>query len=63
MDHIGLEETRQISKIVVDPRNADVVYVAALGHAYAPNPERGVYKSTDGGGTGRKFSIRERRSA
>ena len=47
--HIGLEETRQISKIVVDPRNADVVYVAALGHAYAPNPERGVFKSTDGG--------------
>src|SRR5262252_8197668 len=46
---IGLEETRQVSRIVVDPRNADVVYVGALGHAYAPNEERGVYKSTDGG--------------
>jgi photosystem II stability/assembly factor-like uncharacterized protein len=46
---LGLKETRQISKIVVDPRNADVVYVGALGHAYAPNPERGVFKSTDGG--------------
>jgi photosystem II stability/assembly factor-like uncharacterized protein len=47
--YIGLDETRQISRIVVDPRNADIVYVGALGHAYAPNEERGVYKSTDGG--------------
>lgn len=47
--NVGLRETRQISKIVVDPKNADVVYVAALGHAYASNPDRGVYKSTDGG--------------
>lgn len=47
--HVGLGETRQISKIVIDPRNANVVYVGALGHAYAPNPERGVFKSTDGG--------------
>ena len=49
--HVGLKETRQISRIVVDAKNADVVYVAALGHAYGPNPERGVYKSTDGGKT------------
>ncbi len=48
--HIGLEDTRQISRIVVDPRNADIVYVGALGHAYAPNEQRGVYKSVDGGG-------------
>ncbi len=48
--HIGLDETRQISKIVVDPRNANVVYVGALGHAYAPNSARGVFMSTDGGG-------------
>jgi photosystem II stability/assembly factor-like uncharacterized protein len=47
--HIGLEETRQISRIVVDPRDANVVYVGALGHAYGPNQERGVYKSADGG--------------
>ncbi len=47
--HIGLEDTRQISRIVVDPQNASVVYVGALGHAYGPNPERGVYKSIDGG--------------
>ncbi len=49
--NIGLRDTRQISKIVIDPANANIVYVAALGHAYAPNPDRGVYKSTDGGTT------------
>jgi photosystem II stability/assembly factor-like uncharacterized protein len=47
--NVGLRETRQISRIVVDSQNADVVYVAALGHAYAANDERGVYKTTDGG--------------
>ncbi len=49
--NIGLRDTRQISRIVVDPRNPDVVYVAALGHAYGPNPDRGIFKSTDGGQT------------
>src|SRR5215831_783860 len=47
--HIGLEDTRQISRIVVDARDSNVVYVGALGHAYGPNAERGVYKSVDGG--------------
>lgn len=47
--HIGLEDTRQISRIAADPRDAQTVYVGALGHAYGPNGERGVYKSTDGG--------------
>lgn len=47
--HIGLEDTRQISRIVIDPRNPNVVYVGALGHAYGPNEQRGVYKSVDGG--------------
>ncbi|HEY4933553.1 MAG TPA: hypothetical protein VII23_18465 [Terriglobales bacterium] len=49
--HVGLRDSRQISRIVVDSKNADIVYVGALGHAYGPNPERGVYKSTDGGKT------------
>ncbi len=49
--NVGLRDSRQISRIVVDPKNADVVYVGALGHAYGPNAERGVYKSTDGGKT------------
>ena len=47
--HIGLEETRQISRIAVDPQDANIVYVGALGHAYGPNNDRGVYKSVDGG--------------
>ena len=47
--HVGLENTRQISRIVVDPRDPKIVYVGALGHAYGPNEQRGVYKSVDGG--------------
>ncbi len=62
--HIGLEDTRQISRIVVDPKDSHVVYVGALGHAYGPNEQRGVYKSVDGGShwskildTGREIGI------
>ncbi|HEV7220818.1 MAG: hypothetical protein ACHP8A_00135 [Terriglobales bacterium] len=47
--HIGLEDTRQISRIVVDGNDPNIVYVGALGHAYGPNDQRGVYKSVDGG--------------
>lgn len=47
--NVGLRDSRQISRIVIDPKNPDVVYVAVLGHAYGANEERGVYKSTDGG--------------
>ena len=47
--HIGLDDTRQISRIVVDPQNANVVYVGALGHAFGANDQRGVFKSVDGG--------------
>jgi photosystem II stability/assembly factor-like uncharacterized protein len=46
---LGLGETRQIADIVVNPTNADLVYVGALGHVWAPNAERGVYRSKDGG--------------
>jgi photosystem II stability/assembly factor-like uncharacterized protein len=49
--HLGLTDTRQIGSIVVDPLDANTVYVAALGHAYGPNAERGVFKTTDGGKT------------
>ena len=42
---IGLDETQQIGRIVVDPRDPNIVYVAALGHAWGPNPERGLYKT------------------
>jgi len=47
--NIGLKDSRQISRIVIDPKNPDIVYVGVLGHAYGANEERGVYKSTDGG--------------
>ena len=53
--HIGLENSRQIGRVVVDPNNANLVYVAALGHIYEPNPERGVFRSTDGGATWKKI--------
>jgi len=46
---IGLADSQQIGKILVDPRNSDVLLVAALGHPYGPNVERGVFRSTDGG--------------
>src|SRR5439155_17857514 len=46
---IGLTETQNISKIRVDPTDPDVVYVAAFGHHAAPNPDRGVFRSRDGG--------------
>ncbi len=49
--HLGLERTRNIGKIRVHPQNPDLVYVAALGHAHGPNPERGLYRSADGGKT------------
>lgn len=52
--HTGLENTRQIGRIIVDPKNPNVVFVAALGHAYGPNPDRGVYRSRDGGATWQK---------
>ncbi|HWG36101.1 MAG TPA: hypothetical protein VN690_00120, partial [Terriglobales bacterium] len=57
--HIGLDDTQIISKIVVDPANPDVVYVAALGHPSAPNSERGVLKSTDGGAHWSKILFRD----
>ena len=48
-ENIGLNETKHISQIRIDPNNADLVYVAALGHAFGENDERGVFRSSDGG--------------
>ncbi|HEX3431253.1 MAG TPA: hypothetical protein VHT03_10235 [Rhizomicrobium sp.] len=47
--HIGLEDSRQIGALIVDPANPDIVLVAALGHAFGPNPMRGIYRTTDSG--------------
>ena len=52
--HVGLPRAGQIGKIVVHPEHAGIVYVAVLGNAFGPNPERGVYRSTDGGRSWRK---------
>ena len=52
--HLGLENTRQISRVLVDPKNPDVVFVAVLGHVYGAHPERGVYRTKDGGSTWQK---------
>ncbi len=57
--HIGLTDTQQIGAILVDPHDANTVYVAALGHAYAANAERGVFKSTDGGRTWKKVLYKD----
>ena len=47
--HKGLAETKHIAEIRVHPKNADLVYVAALGHAFGPHADRGIYRSSDGG--------------
>jgi photosystem II stability/assembly factor-like uncharacterized protein len=48
---MGLEDSRHIGRIVIDPKNPDIVYVAALGHLWGPNKQRGLFKTTDGGKT------------
>ena len=52
-DHVGLHETQSIARVLVHPSNPDIVWVAAVGRLFGPSPERGVFKSTDGGGTWR----------
>jgi len=47
--HLGLRDAQQIPKLVIDPRNPNRIFVAALGHPYGPNEERGIFRSTDGG--------------
>ncbi len=49
--HLGLHDTQSIGRIVVHPTDPNIVYVAALGHLWGPNKERGIFKSTDGGAT------------
>lgn len=52
--HMGLKESQHIGAIEIHPENPDILYVAALGHLYSDNPERGLYKTTDGGKTWNK---------
>ena len=55
---VGLEDTRQIGRVRVHPKNPDIVYVAALGHTWGPNEQRGVFRSKDGGKTWDKVLAR-----
>jgi len=57
--HIGLDDTQHIGKIAVDPRNPDIAFVAAIGHLYAANPERGVFRTTDGGRSWKKVLYKD----
>src|SRR6187397_840293 len=57
--HLGLRDTQMIAAIAVDPGNADRLFVAALGHPYGPNAERGVFRSTDGGKTYEKVLYKD----
>jgi photosystem II stability/assembly factor-like uncharacterized protein len=57
--HLGLRDAQQIGSVIVDPKNPDRVFVAALGHPYGPNEERGVYRSTDGGQTWQKVLYKD----
>jgi photosystem II stability/assembly factor-like uncharacterized protein len=53
--HIGLEDSYHIGKVIVHPTNPDIVYVAAIGHAFGPNEQRGVFRSKDGGQSWKKI--------
>jgi len=60
--HLGLERTRNIGKVRVHPNDPDTAFVAALGHAHGPNPERGVYRTRDGGKTWKRVLYRNERA-
>ena len=60
--NIGLAASRHISRIAIDPRTPDVVFVAAMGSAYGPSAERGVFRSSDGGATWQKVLFRDENS-
>ena len=60
--HVGLADTRHVSEIRIHPRDPDRVWVAALGHAFGPHPERGVYRSTDGGASWERVLYRDERT-
>jgi photosystem II stability/assembly factor-like uncharacterized protein len=57
--HLGLRDAQQIPQIIVDPRDPNRLFVAALGHPYGPNEERGIFRSTDGGRRSRRCSIKD----
>jgi len=60
--NIGLKDTRHIGAVIVDPKNPTIVFVAALGHAYGPNEERGIFRTTDGGATWQKVLSKDNKT-
>jgi photosystem II stability/assembly factor-like uncharacterized protein len=57
--NIGLHDSRAIGKVIINPNNPDIVFVAALGHPYGPNTERGIFRTTDGGKTWEKVLYKD----
>jgi photosystem II stability/assembly factor-like uncharacterized protein len=57
--NVGLQETRHIAKLRIHPNNPDIVYVAAMGNMFGPNPDRGVFRTVDGGKTWKKILYRD----
>src|SRR5712672_3456599 len=60
--NVGLKDTRAIGKLIINPNNPNIVFVAALGHPYGPNPERGIFRTTDGGKTWEKVLYKDENS-
>ena len=60
--NVGLKDTQHIARVWIDPRNSDHVLIAALGHAYGPNADRGIYRTTDGGKTWDKILYKDDKS-
>ncbi len=57
--NVGLKDSRHIGAVIIDPRNPDIALVAALGHAWGPNAERGVFRTADGGKTWQKVLYKD----
>lgn len=60
--NVGLKDTRHIGAVIIDPKNPNIVFVAALGHAYGPNEERGLFRTTDGGATWQKVLFKDNKT-
>ena len=60
--YTGLRETQAIGRLIINPKNPDIVFVAALGHPFGPNPERGIFRTTDGGKTWTKVLFKDENS-
>ena len=57
--NVGLKDSRHIGAVIIDPHDPNIVFVAALGHAYGPNSERGIFRTTDGGATWEKVLYKD----